>query len=37
MSPYPAWQQAAWGASFIIAIGVLALTVVSRALARERK
>jgi phosphate transport system permease protein len=37
MSPYPAWQQAAWGASFIIAIGVLALTVVSRTLARERK
>ncbi len=37
MSPYPAWQQAAWGASFLIAIGVLALTVVSRTLARERK
>ncbi len=37
MSPYPAWQQAAWGASFIIAIGVLALTVVTRTLARERK
>ncbi len=37
MSPYPAWQQAAWGASFIIVVGVLALTVVSRTLTRERK
>ena len=37
MSPYPAWQQAAWGASLIITLGVLALTIVSRALARERK
>jgi phosphate transport system permease protein len=37
MSPYDNWHQAAWGASFLITIGVLALTVVSRALARERK
>jgi len=36
MSPYPNWQRAAWGASFLITLGVLALTVVSRALARER-
>jgi len=36
MSPYPNWQQAAWGASFLITIGVLALTVTSRALIRER-
>jgi phosphate transport system permease protein len=37
MSPYPNWQQAAWGASFLITAGVLALTIVSRALAREKK
>jgi phosphate transport system permease protein len=37
MSPYTNWHQAAWGASFLITISVLALTVVSRALARERK
>jgi phosphate transport system permease protein len=36
MSPYPNWQQAAWGASFLITVGVLALTIVSRAVARER-
>lgn len=37
MSPYPDWQRIAWGASFLITIGVLALTIVSRALVRERK
>jgi phosphate transport system permease protein len=37
MSPYPNWHQAAWGASFLITIGVLALTVISRALAREKR
>jgi len=37
MSPYPNWQQAAWGASFLITAGVLVLTIVSRALAREKK
>ncbi len=37
MSPYPNWQRAAWGASFLITIGVLALTIVSRALVRETK
>jgi len=36
MSPYANWQEAAWGASFLITIGVLALTVTSRALIRER-
>jgi len=36
MSPYPAWQQAAWGASFLITIAVLALTLTTRYLARER-
>jgi phosphate transport system permease protein len=37
MSPYPNWHQAAWGASFLITISVLALTIVSRVLTRERK
>ncbi len=37
MSPYPDWQRIAWGASFLITIGVLALTVVARTLAREKK
>ncbi len=36
MSPYPAWQQAAWGASFVITVAVLALTLTTRVLARER-
>ncbi len=36
MSPYPNWQRAAWGASFLITLGVLALTIVSRAVVRER-
>jgi phosphate transport system permease protein len=37
MSPYDNWHQAAWGASFLITISVLALTIVSRVLTRERK
>lgn len=36
MSPYENWQQAAWGASFVIMLAVFALTVVSRFLLRER-
>ncbi|MBW1991396.1 MAG: phosphate ABC transporter permease PstA [Deltaproteobacteria bacterium] len=30
MSPYPDWQQMAWGASLLITFGVLALTVIAR-------
>ncbi len=30
MSPYPDWQRLAWGASLLITLSVLALTVVSR-------
>jgi len=30
MSPYANWQQAAWGASFVITAGVLALSLMSR-------
>jgi phosphate transport system permease protein len=31
MSPYDDWQQMAWGASLLITVGVLVLTVASRA------
>jgi phosphate transport system permease protein len=37
MSPYDNWHQAAWGASFLITVSVLALTIVSRVLTREKK
>lgn len=35
MSPYTNWQQAAWGASFVITLGVLAVTLVSRFMLRR--
>jgi phosphate transport system permease protein len=37
MSPYPDWQQKAWGASLLITVGVLILTVSARFLLREKK
>jgi len=37
MSPYPDWQQKAWGASLLITFGVLILTISARFLLRERK
>ena len=37
MSPYEDWQRLAWGASFIIMVAVLGLTLVSRFLLHERK
>ena len=37
MSPYPDWQQQAWGASLLITFGVLILTISARFLLRERK
>lgn len=37
MSPYPDWQQKAWGASLLITLGVLLITVLARFLFRERK
>lgn len=37
MSPYPDWQQKAWGASLLITVGVLALTLMTRYTLRERK
>ncbi|HHQ49495.1 MAG TPA: phosphate ABC transporter permease PstA [Acidobacteria bacterium] len=32
MSPYQSWQQAAWGASLVITAGVLAVSLITRAL-----
>ncbi|RMD83368.1 MAG: ABC transporter permease subunit, partial [Candidatus Dadabacteria bacterium] len=32
MSPYDDWQAMAWGAAFLITAGVLATTLVSRAI-----
>jgi phosphate transport system permease protein len=37
MSPYPDWQQTAWGASLIITLGVLTLTVLARSSLKERQ
>lgn len=37
MSPYPDWQQKAWGASLLITFGVLILTISARFLLREKK
>jgi phosphate transport system permease protein len=37
MSPYPDWKEQAWGASLLIMIGVLGLSLLSRWLFRERK
>ena len=37
LSPYPNWQQLAWGASLLITLSVLALTLVSRIFLGGRK
>jgi len=37
MSPYSDWQQMAWGASFLITVSVLALTISARVILHERK
>ena len=37
MSPYPDWQQKAWGASLLITLSVLLLTISARFLLREKK
>jgi phosphate transport system permease protein len=37
MSPYPDWQQKAWGASLLITAGVLVLTLLVRFTLREKK
>jgi phosphate transport system permease protein len=37
MSPYPDWQQKAWGASLLIMAAVLLLTVIARILFKETR
>jgi phosphate transport system permease protein len=37
MSPYPDWQVKAWGASLVITVGILFLTMIARWIIRERK
>lgn len=37
MSPYDDWQQKAWGASLLITVAILWVTVFSRFILRERK
>lgn len=37
MSPYPDWQQKAWGASLLITLGVLLITIAARFWLREKK
>ncbi len=37
MSPYHDWQTKAWGASLVITVGILLLTILARWLIRERK
>lgn len=37
MSPYPEWQQAAWGAALLIMATVLAINLLTRSLLREKR
>lgn len=37
MSPYPDWQQIAWGASLLITVGVLALNLTARFAFKEKE
>ena len=37
MSPYPDWQQMAWGASLLIMAAVFFVTIVARGLTKEKK
>ncbi len=37
MSPYSDWQQKAWGASLLITLGILSVTVVARWVLREKR
>jgi phosphate transport system permease protein len=36
MSPYPDWQQQAWGASLLITAGILLVTILARLILREK-
>jgi phosphate transport system permease protein len=33
MSPYKEWHEAAWGASFLLVVAVLALNLIARGIA----
>ena len=35
MTPYPDWQQMAWGASLLIMAAVLLVTIVARFIVKE--
>jgi phosphate transport system permease protein len=37
MSPYTDWQQMAWGASLLITVSVLLLTITARFMLQEKK
>jgi phosphate transport system permease protein len=37
MSPYPDWQTKAWGASLVITVAILILTIFARWMIRERQ
>lgn len=37
MSPYPDWQQMAWGASLLITVGVLSLMIIARITVRGKE
>jgi len=37
MSPYPDWQQQAWGASLLITVGILLLNIFIRVMFRTRR
>lgn len=37
MSPYPRWQAMAWGASLLITLTVLLITIAARTILREKK
>lgn len=37
MSPYEDWQQMAWGASLLITIGVLIISIIGRILFRQKR
>jgi phosphate transport system permease protein len=37
MSPYPRWQAMAWGASLLVTLTMLAVTIAARTILREKK
>lgn len=37
MSPYPDWQEKAWGASLIIMVAILIISIIGRVITEEKK